>query len=89
MAFSPMNSLPNMSKAIHISQARAMLDAGQPVTLRYVKLKDGSIINAENVVSLRYDYYTGMRTIKFLRNGQIRSIHDCLIVGINDFDVFL
>lgn len=66
-----------------------MLDAGQPVTLRYVKLKDGSIINAENVVSLRYDYYTGMRTIKFLRNGQIRSIHDCLIVGINDFDVFL
>lgn len=66
-----------------------MLDAGQPVSLRYVKLKDGSIINAENVVSLRYDYYTGMRTIKFLRNGQIRSIHDCLIVGINDFDVFL
>ena len=78
-----------MSDAIHISQARAMLDAGQPVSLRYVKLKDGSIINAENVVSLRYDYYTGMRTIKFLRNGQIRSIHDCLIVGINDFDVFL
>lgn len=66
-----------------------MLDAGQPVSLRYVKLKEGSIINAENVVSLRYDYYTGMRTIKFLRNGQIRSIHDCLIVGINDFDVFL
>lgn len=66
-----------------------MLDAGKPVSLRYVKLKDGSIINAENVVSLRYDYYTGMRTIKFLRNGQIRSIHDCLIVGINDFDVFL
>ncbi len=66
-----------------------MLDAGLPVSLRYVKLKDGSIINAENVVSLRYDYYTGMRTIKFLRNGQIRSIHDCLIVGINDFDVFL
>lgn len=78
-----------MSKALHISQARAMLDAGHPVSLSYCKLKDGSIITADNVVSLRYDFYTGMRTIKILRNGQIRSIHDCLIVGINDFDVFL
>lgn len=84
-----MNILPNMSKAIHISQARAMLDSGQPVSLTYCKQKDGSIITAENVVSLRYDFYTGMRTIKILRNGQIRSIHDCLIIGINDFDVFL
>ncbi len=78
-----------MSKALHISQARAMLDAGQPVSIKYCKLKDGSIITADNVVSLRYDFYTGMRTIKFLRNGQIRSIHDCLIVGINEYEVFL
>lgn len=78
-----------MSKAIHISQARALLDSGQPVSIAYCKLKDGSIITAANVVSLRYDFYTGMRTVKFLRNGQIRSIHDCLIIGINDFDVFL
>lgn len=84
-----MNTLLNMSKALHISQARAMLDAGNPVSLKYCKQKDGSIITAENVVSLRYDFYTGMRTIKFLRNGQIRSIHDCLIIGINEFDVFL
>lgn len=66
-----------------------MLDAGQPVSLTYCKCKDGSIITAQDVVSLRYDVYTGMRTIKFLRNGQIRSIHDCLIIGINDLDVFL
>ena len=66
-----------------------MLDSGRPVSLTYCKQKDGSVITAENVVSLRYDFYTGIRTIKFLRNGQIRSIHDCLIVGINDLDVFL
>lgn len=78
-----------MSKAIHISQARAMLDSGKPVSLTYCKRKDGSIIAAQDVVSLRYDFYTGMRTIEFLRNGQIRSIHDCLIIGINDLDVFL
>lgn len=78
-----------MTDAIHISQARAMLDAGKPVTLTYCKAKNGHIITAPDVVSLRYDFYTGMRTIKFLRNGQIRSIHDCLIIGINDFEVFL
>lgn len=66
-----------------------MLDSGKPVSLTYCKRKDGSIIAARDVVSLRYDFYTGMRTIKILRNGQIRSIHDCLIIGINDLDVFL
>ena len=66
-----------------------MLDSGQPVSLSYCKQKDGSVFSADNVVSLRYDFYTGVRTIKFLRNGQIRSIHDCLIVGINDLEVFL
>lgn len=77
-----------MNSAIHISAARKMLDAGQPVSLRYVK-KNGQIMEAENVVSLRYDFYTGMRTIKFLHNGQKRSIHDVCIIGINDFEVFL
>ncbi len=77
-----------MQNAIHISQARKMLDCGQPVSLTYVK-KNGSIMSADNVVSLRYDFYTGMRTIKLLRNGAKRSIHDVCIIGINDFEVFL
>lgn len=78
-----------MSNAVHISQARAMLDSGNPVSLTFCKRKDGSLVTAHNVVSLSYDLYTGMRNIKFLRNGQIRSIHDCMIVRINDLDVFL
>lgn len=77
-----------MSSAIHISQARKMLDAGQPVSLVYVK-KNGQLMKAENVVSLRYDFYTGMRTVKLLRNGQKRSIHDVCIIGINNLEVFL
>ncbi len=81
-------SLPNMNSAIHISAARKMLDSGQPVTLTYVK-KNGQIMTANNVVSLRYDFYTGMRTIKLLHNGQKKSIHDVCIIGINDFEVFL
>lgn len=65
-----------------------MLDQGQPVSLIYV-MKDGSLMAAENVVSLRYDFYTGLRTVKFLRNNQKRTIHDVCIVAINDFEVFL
>ena len=66
-----------------------MLDSGQPVSLTFVKRTNGAIVHAEDVVSLRYDFYTGMRTIKFLHTGQKRSIHDALIIGINDFEVFL
>lgn len=65
-----------------------MLDAGQPVSLVYVK-RNGQLMKAENVVSLRYDFYTGMRTIKLLRNGQKRSIHDVCIIAVNDLEVFL
>lgn len=65
-----------------------MLDSGQPVTLTYVK-KNGQIMTAKNVVSLRYDFYTGMRTIKMLHNGRKMSIHDVCIIGINEFEVFL
>lgn len=77
-----------MDNALHISAARKMLDAGQPVTLTYVK-KNGQIMTAKNVVSLRYDFYTGLRTIKMLHNGQKRTIHDVCIIRINDFEVFL
>lgn len=78
-----------MRKAIHISQARKMLDTGRPVELRVVKLKDGSICTFKNAVSLRYDYYKGTRTIKALASHQIRTIHDVCIIGIDDLDVFL
>lgn len=77
-----------MTDSIHISTARKMLDSGQPVTLTYVK-KNGQIMTAKNVVSLRYDFYTGMRTIKMLHNGRKMSIHDVCIIGINEFEVFL
>lgn len=77
-----------MSSAIHISQARRILDNGQPVDLRFVK-SNGQIVEAQECVSLRYDIYTGIRQIKFLKSHQIRSIRDCLIIGINEFDVFL
>lgn len=77
-----------MDKSIHISQALAMLNSGQRVSLMVVTTK-GKINTYEDVISLSYDHYVGTRSIKFLRSGQIRTIHDVLIVGIDDFEVFL
>jgi hypothetical protein len=74
--------------SLHISQARPILDRGEPVSLVVVK-KNGQLMEANNVVSLRYDYYKGTRTIKFLASGQIRLIHDCCIIALNDFEIYL
>lgn len=77
-----------MKKAIHISQARAMMDRGKVINLIVVR-KNGALFQANEVVSLRYDYYKGTRQVKFIRSGQIRTIHDVCIIGIDDFEVFI
>ena len=80
-----------MRSSIHINEARRILDKGDLVRLSVVK-KDGSILDITDknpVVSLSYDVYTGLRTIKFLRSGEKRTIRDCMIISINDYDVFL
>lgn len=77
-----------MAQAIHITQALRMLDRGQPVTLKVITTK-GKVMERDNVISLSYDHYKGTRSIKYLRSGQIRTIHDVCIIGINDFEVFL
>lgn len=76
---------------LHINEARRILDRGDPVTMTIVK-KDGTLleITKDNpAVSLSYDVYTGLRTIKFLRSNQKRTIRDCLIIAINGSSVFL
>lgn len=77
-----------MTKSIHISHALKMLDQGKIVSLRVVTAK-GRIMECDDVISLSYDRYKGTRSIKFIRSGQIRTIHDVCIIGLNDFDVYL
>ncbi len=74
--------------SLHISQARKILDRGKPVDLRVVT-SNGSILEAQNVVSLRYDFYGGTRTIKWLSSGEIRTIRAVCIIGLDDFEVYL
>ncbi len=80
-----------MRSTIHINEARRILDKGEPVRMSVVKM-DGSVLDITDdnpAVSLSYDVYTGLRTIKFLRSGAHRTIRDCMIIAINDYDVFL
>lgn len=73
---------------LHISEARKLLDRGEPVSLDVVK-KDGSIMQLKNCVSLRYDYRQGTRNVKLLDSRQIRQIRDNLIIAINNIEVYI
>lgn len=77
-----------MSKAIHISTLRKMLQAGDPVDISLWK-KNGEIIHFRNAVPLRYDFYKGTRRVKLLDSREIRTVRDVCIFEINGMEVFL
>ena len=74
--------------AIHISTARKMLQAPEPVDIK-CWTKDGRILELQNVLPLRYNFYEGTQQVKILKSGQIRTIRLCLIFEINGMEVFL
>lgn len=75
--------------SIHITTARRILDSGKPVSLTFVKKTNGAVVTMDSAVSIKYDFNSGRRIMKNLRNGQKRTIYDVLIIGLDDFDVFL
>ena len=75
-------------QAIHLSTAQAMMLRPDPVEL-VVFTSDGSLLHYPNVISLKYDFYAGTRTIKFLRSGEMRTVRDVCISRINGLEVFL
>ena len=75
-------------QAIHLSTAQAMMLRPDPVDLVVFK-SHGSRLHYPNVVSLKYDFYAGTRTIKFLRSGEMRTVRDVCISRINGLEVFL
>ena len=77
-----------MSKAIHITTARTMLNSGDPVDISVWKA-NGSILKLRNCISLRYNFYGGWRNVKILSSGECRKICDCYIFKFNDLEVFL
>lgn len=49
----------------------------------------GAILEVHDAVALRYNFYEGTQTIKFLKSGEIRRIRLNLIFEFNGTSVFL
>ena len=74
--------------AIHISTARKILQAPEPVNIK-CWTKDGRILELTNAVPLRYNFYEGTQQFKILASREIRKIRICLIFELNNNEVFL
>jgi len=77
-----------MQNKIHISTARKMLEAGEPVDLCVWK-SDGSLLEYNNCIPLRYDFYKGTRQIKLLASKEIRTIRDVCLISVNNMEMYL
>lgn len=77
-----------MARSVHISTMRRMLSAGDPVDIR-LWTRNGEIQHYRNCISLRYDFYKGVRRIKLMDSRQIRQIRDVCVFEINGLEVFL
>lgn len=65
-----------------------MLNSGDPVDISVWK-QDGSVLHLQNVISLRYNFYGGWRTVKVLASGECRKIRDACIFLVNGCEVHL
>ena len=75
-------------QAIHLSTARRILQAPEPVSLR-VWAKDGRILVLDNAIPLRYNFYEGTQQFKLLASRQIRTIRLVCLFELNGMTVFL
>ena len=75
-------------QAIHISTAKRILQAPEPVSLR-CWTKDGRILELNNAIPLRYNFYEGTQQFKIIASRQIRTIRLSCIFELNGMTVFL
>ncbi|MBD5273424.1 MAG: hypothetical protein HDS36_00960 [Bacteroides sp.] len=74
--------------SIHLSQARRIMQSPREFSLRFLTAK-GEIRDIPRAISLKWDFDTGTRTIKCFPSNQIRRIRDCLILAINDIEIYI
>jgi len=65
-----------------------MLQQPDPVDLQVWSTK-GEILTYKNCISLKFDFYSGTRTVKLLDSNQVRKVRDVCIHQINGMEVFL
>ena len=73
---------------IHISTARRMLMAPEPVSLR-CWTKSGSILVLTDAIPLKYNFYEGTQQFKIIASREIRTVRVNLIFELNGMSVFL
>lgn len=74
--------------SLHLSTARRILAAPEPVDLR-CWTATGAVLTLHRAVPLRYNFYAGTQQFKILASRQIRTIRLALIFEINGLEVFL
>nr|DAY94271.1 MAG TPA: hypothetical protein [Caudoviricetes sp.] len=75
-------------RAIHINEARKILDSQDPVDLKVWEMSTGEILEYTEVVCFSSYFRGGTRKLRF-PNKQIREVRDVCIFEINGLEVFL
>ena len=75
-------------QSIHITTAKKILDSHEKVSISFWTAS-GEIQTYESCVSLRYDFYKGIRNVKLYPSNQIRKVRDVCIFRLNGMEVFL
>ena len=82
-------NLTMLTKALNYKHVHLLMERkderGNPVpfSFKYIKLK-GEIMEGENVVCTSANVKKKTHTIKFPESGQLRTIHDVLLISIGD-----
>ena len=77
-----------MANAIHITTAKKILDSHDTVSICFWTAK-GEIESYEQCISLRYDFYKGVRNVKIKPSNEIRKVRDVCVFRVNGMEVFL
>ena len=77
-----------MANGVHINTARMMLNAGDPVDI-VLWTKSGCLQRWKNAISISYNKETDTRKMRLMDSREIRQCRDCLIMSINNLEIFL
>lgn len=59
-----------------------------PFRMKYICM-DGEVMEANNVICTSVDVRHKKRNIRFLESGQVRTIHDVLVLEVNDYKILV
>lgn len=75
--------------AIHLNDARKILDSGQPCNLRVWKLSTGDILEYKGVRCVGSHFRGGIHRILLPNSQLLREFRDVTLFEINGMKVFL